>query len=81
MMEGMMSGLGDMDMGAAMKEMETAMEQLANMDPDELTKAMEDVMNSPEIKAMMEDPGTMLEQMRGSGLIPDEQVRSEEGGG
>lgn len=74
MMEGMMAGMGDVDMGKAMTDMEAAMSQLASMDADELNAAMMDVMNSPEIKAMLDDPTMMLEQMRGTGMMPDETI-------
>jgi len=64
MMEGMMAGMGDVDITKAMKDMEGAMEEIANMDPVDLSKAMQDVMQTPEMQKMLNDPSIMLEQVR-----------------
>ena len=51
------------------------MQELAKMSPEELANSMAEVMQSPEIQDMLNDPATMLQQMKGSGLMDDAQVR------
>lgn len=47
------------------------------MSPEELANSMAEVMQSPEIQDMLNDPATMLQQMKGSGLMDDAQVRDD----
>ena len=49
-----------------------AMGELAKLSPEDLSAAMAEVMESPEMQAMLNDPASMLEQMRGSGMVADE---------
>ena len=105
-MEQLMKDMGDVDMGAAMDQMQgegllivmysfsrpkltykplaknynnptAAMQELAKMSPEELANSMAEVMQSPEIQDMLNDPATMLQQMKGSGLMDDAQVRED----
>jgi len=73
-MEQLMKDMGDVDMGAAMEQMQTAMAELAKMSPEELANSMAEVMQSPEIQEMLNDPTAMLKQMKGSGLVDDAQI-------
>ncbi|GMH81489.1 hypothetical protein TrVE_jg13929 [Triparma verrucosa] len=73
-MEQLMKDMGDVDMGAAMDQMQAAMQELAKMSPEELANSMAEVMQSPEIQDMLNDPATMLQQMKGSGLMDDAQI-------
>ena len=73
-LEEMMAGMSEDDVAAYYAEMQGAMEELAKMSPDELASSMAAVMDSPEIKGMISDPSAILESMRGTGVVSDEQI-------
>jgi len=60
-MEALMESMGDMDLGAAMGDMQEVFSAMADMDPDELVGMVHEAMQTPEVQEMLKDPAAMLE--------------------
>jgi len=73
-LDDLMAQMGDVDMEGALAGMADAFSAMADMDPDELVKQVQDAVNTPEIQEMLKNPEQLLEGMRGTGFIDDSLI-------